>query len=210
MTVFEMIADERRGLAALLATLTEEQLRAPSLVPTWTVRDVAGHLVLAIEFSMPRLLLTLVRSGFSIDRTIDRMTWRMARRPIGELAAILRAKAESRFAPPGTRPEAILTEVLIHDLDLRWPLKIAREIPEERTLIALKVVTETPARGFVGKGWRDGLRFAATDLAWAHGQGALVRGPADALLLGITGRRAALSKLEGDGVGILRERFGGC
>jgi hypothetical protein len=39
-----------------------------------------------------------------------------------------------------------------------------------------------------------------------HGEGALVRGPADAVLLGISGRPWAFDRLTGDGAPTLRER----
>ena len=45
MDIWEVLADERRATADLLAGLTEEQWAAPSLCPAWTVKDVAVHLV---------------------------------------------------------------------------------------------------------------------------------------------------------------------
>ena len=67
----------------------------------------------------------------------------------------------------------------------------------------------TSVRGRVGirKGALAGLRFAADDLDWAHGQGPTVAGRAEALLLAITGRTAALDHLSGDGLPTLRDRL---
>ena len=50
------------------------------------------------------------------------------------------------------------------------------------------------------------LRLEATDIDWAHGSGPTVRGSAEALLLAMTGRTAALRHLDGDGVGALGGR----
>ena len=46
----------------------------------------------------------------------------------------------------------------------------------------------------------------ATDTDWQHGTGPEVSGPAVALLLAVTGRKATLDDLTGDGVPALRER----
>jgi hypothetical protein len=49
-------------------------------------------------------------------------------------------------------------------------------------------------------------RLLAADVAWSHGEGDLVRGPAEALALGIAGRPAAYPDLVGAGVDVLRSR----
>ena len=51
-----------------------------------------------------------------------------------------------------------------------------------------------------------GVRLRAVDTGWTHGSGPEVSGRAIALLLAMTGRRAALDDLTGDGVTVLRER----
>ena len=50
----------------------------------------------------------------------------------------------------------------------------------------------------------SGLRLEATDLDWSWGDGALVRGTGEALLMGINSRDVA-ADLEGDGVAQLPE-----
>jgi hypothetical protein len=44
------------------------------------------------------------------------------------------------------------------------------------------------------------------DADWRHGTGPEVSGPAIALVMAMTGRKAALDDLTGDGVAVLRER----
>ncbi|MEU4559377.1 hypothetical protein AB0F72_13400 [Actinoplanes sp. NPDC023936] len=46
----------------------------------------------------------------------------------------------------------------------------------------------------------------ATDMDWSWGSGPLIRGTAEAVMLALTGRRAALADLSGDGVAELRSR----
>lgn len=53
----------------------------------------------------------------------------------------------------------------------------------------------------------EGLRLVATDVDWAHGAGPKVQGPGSAILLSMTGRRAGVDALDGDGVDLLRDRL---
>lgn len=207
MDTFAEIADERRGLADLLSGLATEQQTAQSLCGDWSVRDVVGHLVVPLEVSGPRFLLAILACRGSFDRANTRLAREQARRPFDDLIEVLRRKADSRFTPPGSGPEAPLTDLLIHGLDIRWPLGLSRSIPDERLRTSLTFLAATPARGFVAKGALSGLRVEATDLDWAHGSGPAVRGNAEALLLAVTGRTAALDRLDGDGVATLRGRL---
>jgi len=51
------------------------------------------------------------------------------------------------------------------------------------------------------------LTFRATDGDWSSGEGPEVAGPVIALVQAITGRRAGLDQLYGEGVAILKERI---
>ena len=208
MDTFAEIADERRAVADLLTGLTSEQLATPSLCRGWSVHDVAAHLVVPLEVSMPKFALTMLACRGSFDRANDRLTRQQARRPIGDLVEVLRRKAESRFTPPGAGPEAPLTDLLVHGLDLRWPLGLDRDLPEERVQKVLTFLTSPAARGMVRKGSLEGLRLEADDVDWAHGSGPLVRGRAEVLLLALTGRASAVEHLGGDGAPVLAARLG--
>jgi uncharacterized protein (TIGR03083 family) len=143
----------------------------------------------------------------NFDRANVRLTREQARRPFGEITEVLRRRADSRFTPPGSGPEAPLTDLLVHGLDIRWPLGLPRDIPEERLHTSLTYLTAAPVGGVVPKGRLGGLRFEANDIDWAHGSGPTVSGSAEALLLAITGRTTALGQLSGDGVPTLRGRL---
>ncbi len=207
MDVFAEIADERRGLAALLSGLTGEQQATQSLCSEWTVRNVVGHLVVPLEVGIPKFALAMLACRGSFDRANVRLAREQARRPFGELIEVLRRKADSRFTPPGSGPEAPLTDLLVHGLDIRWPLALPRDIPEGRLRTSLTYLTAAPGGGVVPKGALDGLRFEADDVDWGHGSGPAVRGRAEALLLAITGRAVALDHLSGAGVSALRRRL---
>lgn len=207
MDVFTEIADERRGLADLLAGLTREQQVAQSLCHAWSVHEVAAHLILPLEVSMPKFVLTMLACRGSFDRANVRLTREQARRPFAEIVDVLRRKAGTRFTPPGSGPEAPLTDVLLHGLDIRWPLSLTRCVSAERLRTSLTFLTAAPRNGLVPRGILDGLRFEADDIGWAAGSGSTVSAPAEALLLAITGRTAALDLLEGDGAAALRSRM---
>ncbi len=53
-----------------------------------------------------------------------------------------------------------------------------------------------------------GLRLVATDLGFSFGAGPEVHGKAEALLMGIAGRRSVLAELSGPGQGKLARRIG--
>ena len=121
MDHFAEIADERRGFADLIDTLTAEQLATPSLCLGWTVHDIAAHLVLPMVTNM------------ALTRSLARI------KSPAELAALLRKHAESRFTPPvGLGSIAPLTDAIVHAQDARRPLGIAREIPPAR-LLAIQI-----------------------------------------------------------------------
>ncbi len=207
MDAFAEIADERRSLAALMSGLTVEQQATQSLCGAWTVHDVVAHLVVPLEVGIPKFLLAMLACRGNFDRANVRLAREQARRPFGDLTEVLRRRADSRFTPPGSGPEAPLTDLLVHGLDIRWPLGLSRDVPEERVRTSLTYLTAAPVGGVVPEGRLSGLRFQATDIDWAHGSGSTVSGSAEALLLAVTGRTAALSHLSGDGVSTLRSRL---
>ena len=51
--LFRRTAANRRRAADLLAGLTPEQWSTPSLCAGWTVRELAGHLIMPMKTSIP-------------------------------------------------------------------------------------------------------------------------------------------------------------
>jgi uncharacterized protein (TIGR03083 family) len=204
--LFAEIADERRTLADQLADLTPQRQTTPSLCAAWTVHDVLAHLVMPLEVSVPRVVLAVLLSRGDFDRANRRVTRTLARRSFADLRRTLHAGADARFTPPGSGPQAPLVDVLVHGADVRRPLGLHHDVPAPRARAALEFLSTSP-RGFVPKGALTGLRLVAQDVGFAHGDGPEVRGPADALLLAVTGRAAGLDDLAGEGVGVLRSRL---
>lgn len=207
--LFAEIADERRSFADMFEGLGPQQLATSSLCGAWDVHEVGGHLVLPMVTSLPRLLGTIVLKRGSFDRANDVLSRRVAAERSGaDIARLLRDRATFRFTPPGHGPTAPLTDLLVHGQDVRRPLGIAREFDEFRLKTALEFLASPRShRGFTAPSRIAGLRFVATDVDFAAGDGPEVRGPGEALLLAYTGRPAALPGLSGDGVAVLASRL---
>ena len=207
--IFAAVAAQRRALADVLDELEEAAWSTPSLCAGWSVHDVVGHLIMPFEVSVPQLAWRMARAGGDYDKVADAFARAQRATPHAQLVATLRANAASRFTPPGNGPEAPLTDIVVHGLDVGIPTGVAAEVsPEVTTTILDFLVTPRARRGFVAKGRLDGLRFASADVAWSFGEGELVEGPSTSLLLVLTGRPYGLAALRGEGVAVIAARIG--
>jgi uncharacterized protein (TIGR03083 family) len=213
-TAHRIATDNRRRAADLLAGLTPEQWRTPSLCAGWTVREVAAHLVEQLEgddMTMLGLLGALVRYRGSLDRMVDVHARRAASRPTDELVAQLRDLAGTELDPPVIGPRGPMVDSLVHLRDMARPIGADVDAPPEDWRHALDFVA-TPTsvtRSFAPRKRLAGLRLVATDQDWAKGDGAELRGPSEALVMAVTGRAVALADLTGPGVDLLRGRLPG-
>jgi len=184
------------ALLELLDGLTPEQWNAPSLCAGWRVRDVVSHLLMPYELSTPRFLAGLVANRFDFDRMAN--AWALRdHRMAAELIAALRA--HGKFRVPGAGPEGELTHMVIHGLDIAYPLGMPYAISPEAANLTLDQLFTPRARGLVEPERFAGLSLVAIDTGWHHGAGPAVEGPAAALILTIANRPAALRDLAGAG-----------
>ena len=198
--IFALIAVERRRVADLFEGLDDWQWGTQSLCSGWTVREVAGHLVVPFNVSGARFVLGVLTSG-SFHRYSTKVARQQAGRPTAELVATLRDHADDRFVPPGSGPLAPLTDLAVHCRDVARPLALETSASPEAWLAVLGfLVSPRARRGFVPRGRISGLHLAATDQHWESGQGPAVRGTCEALAMAVAGRPSALADLEGDGV----------
>ncbi|HWS35019.1 MAG TPA: maleylpyruvate isomerase family mycothiol-dependent enzyme [Actinoplanes sp.] len=205
MDIRELIAAERHRLADLLDTLTGPQLATPSLCGAWTVKDVAGHLVAVVDTPGSALLKLLVTSGLRLHRANARLAVQVAARPAGDLAVALRRHADSPFRPPIVGYPGALTDLQVHLQDIRRPLGLPHDLTPQGLRISLDFLTGGRAVGFTPRRRVAGLRLEADDQAWVKGDGLLVRGSSEALMMALCGRAAVRGELTGDGVGTLLE-----
>jgi hypothetical protein len=143
-----------------------------------------------------------VRSRISSEAPAGRLTKRSSH----EIVESLRRGAGSRVTIPRSGYDPVLTDIVLHDLDIRVPLGIPRSTPEDRLWVAFDHLTAKPSPGFAMGARLAGLHLATTDTGWSRGSGPPVRGRAEDLLLAIGDRGIAFDKLDGDGVSLLRQR----
>jgi uncharacterized protein (TIGR03083 family) len=203
------LAAERRTMADLAGSLTGDQLQTPSLCDGWTVRDVLAHLTLSVTYKASTVGRAMVRARGRFPQAVILLTAQAAERTTPELADLLRDRAESTWGPPGFGTIAPLTDIVVHGVDIRRPLGLAHAPDPGAIRRALDFsVGRKAGTAFTKRRHLTDLRFEATDQAWSHGSGPVVRGPSLELLAAICGRTAVLDDLDGDGVAVLRARLG--
>lgn len=204
MELWPALADERRAIADRLETLTAEQWRTPSLCSAWTVHEMAAHLLVSCDFTIPEAALAMVRARGNVDRLQLVLAARRARLSTTDLVTRLREKADARQAPPVVGVLGPYTDALVHQLDMWIPLGLDDERPVERWRPALDfLMTKKATVGFL-PGRAPDLWYQATDLEWQHGSGDVVSGPAADLALALLGRTPRLERLDGPGADKLR------
>ncbi|MGU3293843.1 maleylpyruvate isomerase family mycothiol-dependent enzyme [Williamsia sp. M5A3_1d] len=198
--LFAAIADERRELADVLDGLDDTAWATQSLCSEWSVRDVAGHLVMPLITGPTAIARTVIRAHGNLSRANVISSQQVARDHRDELPTLLREHAQSRFTPPFGGPRAPLTDLLVHGQDIRRPLGLDREFDPARLTAALDFLSTRGAFAFGAT--RSDVAWVATDLDWRAGRRGApeVRGSAEAVLLARAGRRVALADLSGDGV----------
>ncbi|OHV30264.1 hypothetical protein BBK14_16755 [Parafrankia soli] len=208
--VWRAIDTQRLRVAGLLEKLTDDEWRSPSLCDGWTVRDVAAHLTMQ-QTGLGGALRMAARSPGGMKRVIRCSACLRAAAPTEQMIAGIRGMVGSRKHNVGVTYRETLIDILVHGLDIAVPLDRPLEIPLDAAAVAAdrvwSVVFPTFGYPFFPRKRLRGLRLTASDADWAAGEGAPVDGPMDAILLLLTGRVAALSRLSGDGVPALQTRL---
>lgn len=203
-SVWPTIHAERKALADDLAGLDPTAWSTPSLCPGWTVADVLAHLLSLAKMTPPRFVTRLAASRFDFNAySAKQIAAEGAGGPAATLAAY-RSVEPRESAPPGPK-DTWLGENLVHGEDIRRPLGIPHDFDLGAVTRAISFyATSNPI--IHGKQRVAGLTLQASDTDFTLGSGPLVRGPAVALMLAATGRKAALDELSGPGVDTLRGR----
>ncbi|MFC6014511.1 maleylpyruvate isomerase family mycothiol-dependent enzyme [Nocardia lasii] len=195
-----MLNEERAELVELLRGLTEQEWESQSLCAGWRVRDVVAHLL--IDTMKPRAYLAaVVKNRGAVDRINNALAASFADLSTTRLVDGFEHNAGhlSKYAP-----RLALSDMFVHQQDIRRPLGRPRTIPADRLTAVLSYPDPFARPGTFTKG----LCFTATDVAWSSGTGPEIRGPGEAIALAAVGRPAALADLTGDGLPELRRRLG--
>jgi uncharacterized protein (TIGR03083 family) len=199
-----LIHEERRALLADLDSLSDDAWATPSLCPGWTVSDVFGHMTATARMTPGRFVGHLASAGFRFHVMSAKDVATETAGPPASTVAAFRNMVDATTHPPGPI-DAMVGEAVVHSEDIRRPLGIARSYPPAAVTRAADFFAASNL--LIGTKKRiEGLTLRATDVDWSRGQGPEVSGPILSLLMAMTGRKAPLDDLGGDGLAILTSR----
>ena len=195
---------ERAALIADLENVSDAGWATPSLCAGWNVREVLAHMTDVAKLTPARFVGKFAASGFRFKAMNEvGMEAELGSTPAETLAGF-RAQLDRTTYPPGG-VDMLVGDMIIHSQDIRRPLGIAHTFqPEALTLMANSVIRNNLVLG--GKRRATGLKLTATDQDWTAGTGPEVKGPLASIIIVLTGRRAGLPDLSGDGVAVLTSR----
>lgn len=207
-----MTAAELEEMRTLLRSLDDAQWETPSLCEGWKVRHVVGHLCLGATTSPLKLPVLIAPYGFSVAKASSAKSFEYGE---SHTPAELLETFEQVVCGPGlpglaklAPADEFFVDKVIHNQDIRRPLGLRREIPPEHLVATMDVLPRLGGTAFLkSKRVTTGLRFVATDVDHAVGEGPELRGPAEPLILAMSGRAVGLDELTGDGVEVLRTRI---
>ncbi|HLI72265.1 MAG TPA: maleylpyruvate isomerase family mycothiol-dependent enzyme [Acidimicrobiales bacterium] len=207
-----MMWDEVADIGELLHELDDAAYDTPSLCQGWAVRDVLGHMGLghtvpmgAMVARIGRYRFNVTKASFAESKTLFAGTSPEDIRRFWDEVMVAQhpRKGISKLIPT----KAGFLDHLVHNQDIRRPTGKPRVVPEERLRRALELVRSEGTPMFNPKRNVAGLRLHATDVDWSAGDGPLVEGPGEAIVLAASGRSAVLGDLSGDGLATLRQRI---
>lgn len=202
-----LIHAERQALLADLesARMPDEAWTTTSLCSEWSVHQVLGHMVSTALMTPPRFVMEMARSGFRFPVFSAKGVAEHTGATPADTVAAFRGVQDRTTSPPGPT-EAMLGETVVHSEDIRRPLGLRRDYPEE-SLVRVADFFKGSNLLIGAKNRIAGVRLVADDVDWAHGEGPKVTGPMLSLVMAMTGREAHLAELSGDGLPTLRARF---
>ncbi len=194
-------------LAERLAELDDEQWNAPSLCALWRIRDALAHMTAGAEgaFGVGAIFGGMLRHGFNFNRWVAADGKVRGQQDPEIILQAFRDATANRKGSSEERSVPSLSHVLIHGQDICRPLGFKRDLPESH-LVPVANFVKNDRHRFGAKKRIAGLKLTATDMDWFHGEGPEVTGPAEALVMMMAGRLAALDDLSGAGMATLVSR----
>ena len=197
---WDIAALARTDFADLIDGLSPKQLASPSLCEGWSAHDVAGHVVSFIEMSLPTMMMSMAKAGFNVHKAWSANAKKYGAQPASEIAKKIRENASHPSSMKSFPGGLTTVDVGVHTQDIRRALDLEGTLDPKVVQGALDFCTTHPKRKMmIPPEYISGLRLEATDMDWSWGEGDLVRGTGEAILMGINSRDVA-ADLEGDGV----------
>lgn len=190
-------ARQRAETAQFLAGLDEADWDAPTLCAGWRVREVAAHLSMPYRTSLPRFVLGMIAARGNFDRLADRVARAdAARLSSAELVAAIADNTEHPWKPPGGGFAGALSHDVIHGLDITVAFGHADPVPLDRMRMVLDALNPRSVQYFGVD--LTGIALRADDLDFRFGDGEVLSGRAQDLLLVLCGRKLPPGRLHGD------------
>ena len=204
MDIWPVIHAERKALAGDLGSLQEDRWATPSLCTEWTVRDVLAHMAATAKMSPAGFFVKIAGSGFNFGKMQSKEIAAEKGASGADTLVAFEAIVTSTGHPPGPA-DTMLGETIVHGEDIRRALGLTHAYPTDAVAAAADFFKRSNL--IIGTKRRiGGLRLRATDAEWSTGEGPEVAGPILDLLMAMTGRKSAASKLTGEGVESLATR----
>jgi len=191
------IADEYGALADLLEAAGAGVWDAPSLCDRWRTREVVAHVTMPARYDGPAFMAEVEAAGGDFTLLSDMIAARDGGLPSDSLLDDLRSPVLHGWEPPGGGAEGALTHCVIHALDIEEAVPLPRRVPDVCVRSVLALVAAEGAPNLFGTDLSE-VELRADDLDWSSGSGALVAGPAQALVLVAAGRRLPPGRLHGE------------
>lgn len=195
--LWDLIHAERDALADDLANLDEDRWRQQTLSTAWTVEQAVAHLTAGASLGFWAWIRSIVGAGFNADlHNQRRLEEQLGPTPADTLERF-RETIDSTVSPTGSLP-AWLGEVVIHGEDIREPLGLHRDYPEE-VLVTLLTFFESSNFTVPSKARARGLTLVARDVRHWVGTGPEVEGNALDLIMAMAGRPVPAERFSGPG-----------
>ena len=199
--------EERADLAAFLATLPPQRWQAPTLCAGWRVRDVVAHVISYDELGARELAAIAVRCLLRLSLVNAVTLARYDSCAPEQLLELLAGHLQPRGRACGARRPGRAGRGT--DPPSGHPALARPAAPCAAGTAATRAAPALIAPDIGGLWHIRGVRLVATDLRFAAGAGAEVRGPAEALLMAIAGLPGVTGELSGPGQRKLADCIGG-
>jgi uncharacterized protein (TIGR03083 family) len=188
----EAITAELAELADIVEALDPSDWDAPSLCAGWRVREVVAHVTMPTRWSVPAVMLGMVRARFRWNVLSDRAARKDAQLSTTQLVTPRPFEFLSVGPPPGGGAQGALVHAVVHGLDITVARGIDRQLPPQRMRLVLDGLLDPKSLRHFGVDLVD-TQLRATDLDWSHGSGRLVTKTAHELVLALSGRSSLVA-----------------
>ncbi|MGI9597043.1 MAG: maleylpyruvate isomerase family mycothiol-dependent enzyme [Acidimicrobiales bacterium] len=201
--VWELAGKARTDFADMVAGLSDEQMQAETLCTNWTPHHVLGHLTGFVDVGLPAFFFNIAKNGFNFDKASMAAATKMTQRSREDLLTTLRAKATKSSTVPTFPEELTVADVAVHTQDVRRPLGLEGQLDDAVLRSALAFVAEHKMSKLLTGRDPQAVKIVATDLDLTIGDGPVIEGAGEAILLAMV-NRPTHDELTGDGVDLFR------